>query len=338
VRPRIRFLAAIAASMCGLASAQAEPATEFYKGKQIKLIVAHSVGGDYDLGARLLAKYLVKYIPGHPTIIVQNMPAGGGIVAANYLYSQAPRDGTVMGSFSRNLPSQALMRQVRIDADPRRFNYLGATSLPSRVCLGRSSARVQTINDLFKYELIVGAVSGTSLAGIPRVLNHVLNTKFKVIEGYRGPNDVVIAMERGEVEGICSAYAQFRANDQVIRDGKARILLRAEETPVTELSHVPSVYDYAKTDEQRSFLRFVLSTTEFGRPYVMPPDVPVEALAIMRKAMAAAVADRSLVSDSDKMKLDMTYTSPEQLENLLNRLYSTSPTMIEAVKQLGLNL
>ena len=338
MRLRVCLLAATIGFVSDLSCANAQPAAEFYKGKQIRLVVAHSVGADYDIGARLLAKYLARYIPGQPSIIVQNIPAGGGIIAANYLYSQAPRDGTVMGSISRNLPSQALMGQVRIDANPRRFNYIGATSLPSRVCIAWSSARVQTINDLFKYELIVGAPSGTSLAGIPKVLNHVLNTKFKVIEGYRGPSDVIIAMERGEVEGVCSAYAQFRAHDQLFRDGKVRILLRAEETAVAELSHVPSVYDYAKTDEQRSFLRFVLSTTEFGRPYVMPPDVPGEPVAIMRKAMAAAVADRALVSEAEKMKLDMTYTSPEQLENLLTRLYETPPALIEAAKQLGSNL
>jgi tripartite-type tricarboxylate transporter receptor subunit TctC len=166
------------------------------------------------------------------------------------------------------------------------------------------------------------------------VINHVLGTRFKIIEGYKGPADVIIAIERGEVQGVCSAYAQFRTHEQLIRDGKLRIILRAEETPVPELAHVPSVYGFAKTEEQRRFLRFVLSTTEFGRPYVMPPETPKAIVAIMRKAMADAVRDPKLIAEAQKMKLDMTYTPPEQIEQLLARLYETPPAMIEAVRKL----
>ena len=333
------WLCILAAAVCfAPAPATAQPAADFYKGRQLRLIVGHPVGADYDIGARLLAKHLVRHIPGRPTIIVQNMPGAGSIVAANHLHNQAPRDGSVFGSFSRNFPSQALMGQARIDADPRRYNYLGATSLPSRVCVSWHAARVKSLADAFAHELIVGAPAGTSLSIIPTVLNHVLATKFKIIEGYKSPADVIIAMERGEVEGICSGYMQFRTQEHLIREGKLRILLRAEEVPVPELAHVPSVYGHAKTEEQRRFLRFVLSTTEFGRPYVMPPDVPAERVAVMRKAFADAVNDPALVAEADKMKLDMSFTPPEQLERLLGRLYETPPAMIEAVRKLVPNL
>jgi len=314
--------------------ASAEPAADFYRGRQLRLIVGHPVGADYDIGARLLAKYLTPRIPGQPGIIVQNMPGAGSIIAANYLASQASRDGTVFGSFSRNFPSQALMGQARIKADPRRYNYLGATSLPSRVCVTWHAARVKTLAEVFEHELIVGSSAGSSLSIIPTVLNHVLSTKFRIVEGYKGPPDVLIAMERGEVEGMCSSYAQFRAQENLIRDGKMRILLRAEEAPVPELAQVPSVYDYAKTEDQRRFMRFVFSTTEFGRPYVMPPEVPPERVAAVRKAVAEAVRDPELISEASRMKLDMSFTAPEHLEQLLARLYETPPAMIEAVKKL----
>jgi tripartite-type tricarboxylate transporter receptor subunit TctC len=166
----------------------------------------------------------------------------------------------------------------------------------------------------------------------------VLGTKFKIIEGYKSPADVIIAIERGEVEGLCSAYAQFRTQEQAIRDGKLRLLMRAEENPAPELAHVPSVYDFAKTGDQKRFLRFVLSTTEFGRPYVLPPDVPKELVAVMRKAFADAAHDPELTAEAGKMKLDMIYTPPDRLERLVASLYETPPAMVEAVRKLVPNL
>jgi tripartite-type tricarboxylate transporter receptor subunit TctC len=314
-------------------------AQDFYKDKQIRMIIGHPVGGDYDIGGRLLAKHLGKHIPGNPVIIVQNMPAAGSIVAANYLHNQAPKDGTVFGSFSRNFPTQALVGQSRVEADPRNFNYVAATSLPSRVCVAWHTAKVKTLDDLLKTEMITaGASAGTSLSIIPSVLNHVLGTKFRIIEGYNGIPDSMVAIERGETEGVCASYGQFRNWDAHIKDGRLRILLRAEEAPDPELGHIPSIYDRAKTDEQKHFLRFVLSSTEFGRPYVLPPGVPADRVALMRKAVAAAVKDPELIADAAKMKLDMTYLSPAQLESLLKKLYATPPETIAAVKKLLPNL
>jgi tripartite-type tricarboxylate transporter receptor subunit TctC len=318
--------------------AQAQPAAEFYKGKQVRMIVGHAVGADYDLGGRLLAKYLVRHLPGHPTIIVQNMPGAGSTIAANYLSSMAPRDGTVFGSFSRNLPSQALLGNDRIKSDPRAFNYLGATALPSRVCVIWHAARIKSFEDALATETVIGAAAGGAGSIVPVVLNHVLNTKFRVIEGYKSPADVVVAMERGEVDGLCTAYAQFRSQNHLLREGKVRIIMRAEEQPIAELSAVPSVYDFAKTDDQRRFLRFVFSTTEFGRPYVMPPGTPPELVETMRKAMADAVNDPALIAEAEKTRVDMHYTPPQQLERLLTRLYETPPEMIAVVRKLVPNI
>ena len=314
-------------------------AQDFYKDKQIRMIIGHPVGGDYDIGGRVLAKHLGKHIPGNPTIIVQNMPAAGSIVAANYLHNQAPKDGTVFGSFSRNFPSQALVGQARVEADPRNFNWVAATSLPSRVCVIWHTAKVKTLDDLFQHEMITaGASAGTSLSIIPAVLNHVVGTKFRIIEGYKGIPDSMVAIERGETEGVCASYGQFRNWESHIKDGRLRILLRAEEAPDPEIAHIPSIYDRAKTDEQKHFLRFVLSSTEFGRPYVLPPGVPSDRVELMRKAVAAAVKDPALIAEAAKMKLDMTYLAPAQLEALLAKLYQTPPETIAAVKKLLLNL
>jgi tripartite-type tricarboxylate transporter receptor subunit TctC len=311
------------------------PSHHFYKNKQIRLIIGYPVGNDYDLAGRFLARYLAKHIPGEPTIIVQNMPSAASIAAANFLYAQAPRDGTVFGSFSRNMPSQALMGQVNVEADPRRFNWLGATSLPARVCVRWVTAPIKTPTDLFTQEFIVGgAGAGSSLNILPTVFNHVLGTKFRLIPGYKGTTDTVLAMERGEVQGACASYGQFRIYEQLIRDGKLVFLLRAEETPIPEIPEVPSIFDYAKTAEQRQLMRFVFSSTEFGRPYALPPDVPSERVAIMREAFASALRDPDLVAEAARLKMDMTYRPPDHLERLVATLYQTPPALIETVKKL----
>ena len=323
----------------GSFDAHAQAAQEFYRNKQIRMIVGHGVGNDYDLAGRFLARYLAKHIPGQPTIVVQNMPQAASIAATNFLYAQAPRDGTVFGSFSRNVPSQALMGQANLDVDPRRFNWLGATSLPARVCVRTATAPVRTTADLFTRELIVGGASAGSAPSIlPTVFNHVLGTKFRVIEGYRGTTDLVLAAERGEIQGLCASYGQFRVYEQLFRDGKLAFLLRAEESPIPDIPEVPSIFDHAKTDEQRALMRFVFSSTEFGRPYVFPPDVPKERVEVMRKALAAALQDPELVAEAARIKLDMTYRPADHLERTVAGLYETPPALIETIKKLVPNL
>jgi tripartite-type tricarboxylate transporter receptor subunit TctC len=331
--------AMLALACAGAASAHGQGAPDFYKNKQLRVIVGHAVGNDYDVGTRFLAKYLQKHIPGQPTIIVQNMPQAASIVAANYVSVQAPRDGTVIGTFSRNFPTQALMGLPNVEADPRRFQWLGATSLPGRVCVAWHTTPVKTATDLLTHELIVGGTAtGSALSLLPMVFNHVLGTKFRIIEGYKSTQDVVLAVERGELQGACASFGQFRTFERLIREDKLRIIFRAEESPIPELPDVPSIFDYAKTDEQRQFMRFVFSSVEFGRPYVFPPDVPKERVELMRRAIAEAVKDPELIAEAEKLKLDMTYRAPDHLERLIARYYATPPHVIEAVKKLAPNL
>jgi len=338
-RRSIRATGIVAVLLALPAFAHAQGAADFYRNKQIQLIVGYEPGNDYDLGARLLARFLPRHIPGQPTIIVQNMPQAAGTVAANSLYVRAPRDGTALASISRNLASQAALGQPNIEADPRRFIWLGATSFPGRICVAAASAAVKNAADLFTRELLVGSIgTGSSTSIVPTVLNRVLGTKFRLIEGYRGVQDIVLAIERGEVEGACASLGQFRTNERLIRDGKLRIILRAEEAAMPEMPDVPSIFDHAKSEEQRQLMRFVFSSTEFGRPYVFPPDVPKERVDLLRQAIAAAAQDPELVADAAKAKLDMTYRPAEHLERLVANLYATPPALIETVKKLVPNL
>jgi len=336
--------AAAAMLCCSMASGagaqgRVEVPDEFYRNKQVRLIVGHPVGNDHDVGGRLLAKYLTKHIPGRPAVVVQNMTAAASVAAANYVFNQAPRDGTVFGTFSRNFPGQALMGQPNIEANPRRMQWLGATSFPARVCTSWHTSGVQNATDLFGRELIVGGSGAAStLSIVPTVLNHVLGTKFRVIEGYKAAQDVLIAIERGELAGVCSSYSQFRSFDRLFREGKLRILFRVEEAAIPDRPDVPTIFDHAKTNEQRQLMRFVFSSVEFGRPYVFPPDVPKERVAVMRKAIADAARDPELLTEAERLKLDMAYRPPEHLERLVSQLYDTPAGTIETVRKLVPNL
>jgi tripartite-type tricarboxylate transporter receptor subunit TctC len=341
--PGLYFFARTAVALGAFAATalatQCVNAADFYQGRQIRLIVGFPPGNDYDLGARLLVKYLAKHIPGEPGIVVQNMPQAASVAAANYLYTQAPRDGTVLGTFSRNIVNDALTGQPNLEIDPRRFNWLGATSRPARVCVRWFTAPVKTPADLFTQEFIVGAAgAGSSLAILPTVINHVLGTKFHIVQGYQGLGDTMLAIERGELQGACASYQQFRINEELIRAGKLTFLLRAEEAPIAEIPGVPSIFDYAETGEQRSLMHFVFSSTEFGRPYVLPPEVPPERVALLRRAIAEAAMDPQLQAEAAAIKMDMSYTPPDRLEALVGQLYGTPPVLIATVKALLPNL
>ena len=320
-------------------AAQAQSAEEFYKGKQLQLIVGYEAGNDYDIGARLLARHLGKRLPGQPAIVVQNMPQAAALASANYLYLRASRDGTVIGSISRNLPSQAAMGLPHIEADPRRFNWLGATSFPGRICVASDKSSVRTPADMFTQELIIGSVGvGSSTSIVPTVLNRVLGTKFRLIEGYRGAQDIVLAIERGEVQGACASLGQFRSHERLFKEGKLHVIFRAEEATLPEFPSAPSIYDYAKTAEQRQLMHFVFSSTEFGRPYLLPPDVPKERVEFMRKAFAETVKSPELIAEAERIKLDMSYRPPDHLERLVAQLYATPPEVIETIKKISPNL
>ena len=334
------WLVAAATLLIGLSSsAQAQSAEEFYKGRQLTLVVGYEVGNDYDVGARLLARYLPKQLPGQPVIVVQNMPQAAGLAAANFIYVRAPRDGSVLGSISRNLASQAVMKLPNIEADARRYNWLGGTSFPGRVCAVTADAPVKNIEDLFKQEVLIGSVGvGSSTSIVPTVLNKVVGTKFHLVEGYRGAGDIILAMQRGEVQAGCMSYGQFRNHEHLIKEGKFKIILRAEESEMAEAPGVPSIFDYAKTEEQRQLMRFIFSSTEFGRPYIFPPEVPKDRVQFMRGAIARAAKDPELLAEAAKGNLDMTYRPPENLEKLVNQLYATPPALIEQLKSISPNL
>jgi hypothetical protein len=283
----------------------------------------------------LLARYFGRHIPGRPAIVVQAMPAAASVVATNYLFAHAARDGSVVGSFSRNIPNQAILGQANLEADPRQFYWLGAASLPSRVCLSSRDSGVVSPADVFAKEFVVGGSgAGSSLSIVPTTLNRVLGAKFRVVEGYQGPPDAWLAMERGEVQGVCASLNQFASRLEDIRSGRIRILFHAEETPLADFPGIASVYDFAITRDQRDLLRFIFSSVEFGRPYVLPPGVPIDRAAALRKAFEETLRDPELIAEARVSRIDMTLRPAPELVSLLDRLYATPKETLDTVAKI----
>jgi tripartite-type tricarboxylate transporter receptor subunit TctC len=310
--------------------AGAQPAESFYRGKQLKLLVGSEAGNDYDNWARFVAHAMPAHIPGNPSIIVENMPGGGSIVVANYLYNIAPKDGTVFATFSRNLPSAALLGRPNIKYDPRRFAWLGSPERLNRVCAANTNARVQRAQDLFTTELLVGgAGAGAVPSFLPVLLNNLLGTKFRLIEGYSGSGGIFLAMDRGEVEGICITLGVFtgpRAN--LLKDGKVRLLFNTESQRLAAFPDVPTIQEFITSDEQRQIITFVNGSLELGRPFTLPPGVPADRVRLLRESFAATVRDPAFLAEAAKLKYEVTYTSGEEQQALIDKLYATPQDMI----------
>ncbi len=313
------------------------PATaeDFYRDKQIKFIVSAASGGDYDQWARLIARFLNKYIPGNPTIVPQNMPGAGGIIAANFLYNTAPQDGTVIGMIGRNLPNEALMKGDGVRFDPMKFNWLGSPELTNRVCAAVGDTKVKNAQDLFQNELLVGgAGAGTAISTTPVLLQRLLGMKFKLVEGYGSGTAVSLAIERGEVHGICQTLSQLRSHKpEWFASGKIKILFNTERQPVEGLN-APSVFDFVKDEDQRKVLSLYTSSVELGRPIVAPPNVPKERVEILRKALADTLKDPELLDEANKRNMEIAYVSGPELEKLLADLMTTSPEIVERMREL----
>jgi tripartite-type tricarboxylate transporter receptor subunit TctC len=309
----------------------ADPVEDFYKGKQIRIVTGAVAGDGYDLWSRLLAKHMGKYIPGRPAIIVQNMPGAGTAIAANYVFNKAPRDGTVIGSFSRSLPSQAVLQRPNINFDARRFGWIGSPESINRLCAVGKAAKAQSMDDVFRHETVLGGIGANQMPTyLPMILNKLIDTRFRIVEGYRSTNTVILAVERREVEGICmSSSTLLGPRRNLIEDGTLKILFNVEEKRMPEPPGVPTIFTRLKTDEDRQVVSFLNSAIEYGRPFATPPGVPHERLAVLQAALQKAVGDAAFVAEAKQMKFTVTYTSPAEMQRLAERMYATPKSIIE---------
>ncbi len=332
MRPLLSALAIVASLTT---AAQAQPAAEFYKGKTIRVIVGTSPG-DYDTWVRLVVRYLPQYIPGQPNFVVENMPGAGSLIAANHLYNRAARDGTVLGSVSRNIPHYAFAKKANANFDPLKFHWIGSPEVNNRGCFARADSGVRTPRDLFERELVVGTDgAGTSLSEMPVLLKNLLGMQFRTVDGYKGSNDVVLAIQRNEVQGICQTLTAFSQSAQPMLDnGTVRLLFTTERDPVPG-SKAPTIFEFTSDEEQRMILDFQASALETGRPWLAPPDVPADRVALLRRAFNAAMKDPALLDDVKKRGLDINPRTGEQVEAVLRKAAAFPPELLAKLAQLS---
>jgi len=324
-------IAVLAASPASTASAQT-PA-EFYRGKNIDLYINVSVGGGYDLYARMVARHLSKHMPGNPTIVPKNMDGGGGMRLANWLYNIGPKDGTALGAVARAMAFEPLLGNKAAQYDGRRFNYIGSANDEVSVCVAWHTSGVKTFEDAQKTELVVGSGGvADDTYQYPALLNNMFGAKFKMISGYPGGNEINLAMERGETQGRCSIpWSTVKATRRWwIEEKKVNLLMQYSLGKHVDLLDVPLVMDLAKTDEQRTILKLIFGRQVMGRPFAAPPDVPKDRVAALRKAFMDTMADKDFLAEAEKAKFEITPVSGEKLESLVLEVYRhTTPELAE---------
>ena len=329
------FAAAMVAALSSL-PADAQSIESLFKGKQLRIVTGSAAGQDYDLWARFIARHLGRHVPGNPTVIVQNMPGAGEMLATNWLFNVAPRDGTVWGTVGRNIPNAGFQGAPGARYDATKFQWLGSPENTNRGCFAMAKAKVQKAEDLFEQELIVGTIgAGATVTETPNLLRGLLGMKFKMVDGYVRPQDVVLAMERGEVEGVCQTVQSFsRAKPEWLKNGTARVLFTAERDRVPGVN-APTIFQFAKTDEQRAILAFTASTLELGRPYMLPPGVPPEVVHAMRRAFDATVKDPLFHQEAAKIGVVITHKTGEEIEDLIMKAAATPKEIIDRANELG---
>lgn len=326
----------------GLAATVGTPVfaqTDFFHGKQIRLVIGAFPGGGYDIYARLVARHMGKYIPGNPTIVPQNLGGAAGARAAALIETQAPRDGTTIGAvLPGNVLEPLLGDRKQVNFDPSKFNYLGSAANDVFLCLLRSDAPVKSFRQAFTTEAILGATGdGGSNKNFPAMLNNVLGTKFRLVTGYPGSREVTLAIEKGEVQGYCgmSWSSVSTARPDWVSSGFMRVLVQehAKGHPVMNRMGVPLAVDFAKTAQDRQIMELVYSQATYGRPYILPAGVPPDRVAILRKAFVEALADKELLAEAEKLKLDIEGTSGSDLQALVAKIYATPPNIVDLARE-----
>ncbi|MDB5544442.1 MAG: efflux transporter protein [Hyphomicrobiales bacterium] len=323
-------------ALASFATAQAEAAPNFYDGKTITVVVGNPAGSGYDAYARLLTRYMGKYIPGNPNFIVQNMPGAGSITAAQHIANVAPKDGTTFGILVPGAIFEPLIEgEARFHYAPEKFQYIGSADSGTRLCFTMKNSPIKTIDDARKQKVIVASTAPQSSAtDYALFMNALADTKFEVVMGYKGPADLLLAMERGEAAGVCaldSATVNSIRPDWLEKD-KVNLLVQAGLKPSPDIK-APSIFDYIKGDN-RTVAEMIVSQQEFSRPFMAPPGTPPEQMKILRTAFMQAMKDPELVADAEKMRIGVNAKSGEEITQIVQKLYATPAPLVERAKKI----
>ena len=329
--------AAIALAWLALvtAVARADDVAAFYKGNTLRIMVGTAPGGGYDLFARIVARHLGGHIPGEPTVIVQNMPAAGGLAMTNQLFAIGPNDGSVIGAPINGIPTAPLLQPTGVRFEADKLIWLGSTNREPYVAFVWHAAPVQTLAALQEKQLLVGATApGTTMVDFPLLTNAVIGTKFKIVRGYEGTAQINTAIERGEIEGDGGiGWAAVRAQvPQWIADKKITVIAQYGLKRHPALAGVPSMLELAQSDADRRAMTVLFARTEYGRPYFLPPAVPPERVTALRRAFDATMHDPAFVADAAKLELDVDPMTGEELQSLIAELGRTPPDVVARVR------
>ena len=332
----------LAISVLGAITAAAVPAMaqqsveDFYKGKKIDMIIGYTPGGTYDLYARLVARHLGEYIPGKPNIVPRNMPGGGSRVAANFVYSAAPKDGTVLATADQSLSVEQAMGDDQLKIDVNKFIYIGNPNADNNTTVVWHTTGVKTIQDAMQKEVPMGATGGSTSSQYPKAMNALLGTKFKVILGYPGGNDINLAMEKGEVGGRGSnSWAAWKATrPNWLRDKQINILVQIGLEKAHDLPDVPLMMDLAKNDEDRQVLKLLSASTTIGRPIFTGPDVPAERVKALRDAFDAMVKDPVFLEAAKKERFEIDPVSGVELQKIVAEIVATPKSVVAKLAQI----
>ena len=339
--PRRRAAVAATLALSALADApltgvaRADPVAEFYKGRQISLLIAHEVATGYDIYARLLARHMGRHIPGSPTFVAQNMLGASGINGANVLFNVSAKDGSVIGTFAHTVPLDPLIGQGAAKFDPSRFNYLGNMEESVGVCAVSSEAGLAGFDDLLVKETRFGATATTGPPSqMAAAVKSLLGGKVRLVHGYKGAPGVKLAIEKGEVHGICGMpMSTLRAQwSDMLDSGRLKPLIQLSG-PKGALPGVVHVYDRARSEEDRQVFDLIFGILRLGKPFAAPPGVPVERVKALRDAFAAAMKDPELLADAARQKLDISPASGEEVAAFIARIYRSPPAVVERARK-----
>jgi tripartite-type tricarboxylate transporter receptor subunit TctC len=329
----ITALPILAASM----PLQAQPIAEFYKGKSIEVYIGTSVGGGYDAYTRILSRHMGRHIPGNPVLVPKNMAGGGGIRLANYLFNAAPRDGLVFGTVNRGIPFEPLLGNKAAQFDATKFDWIGSTNDEVSICVAWHTTGVTRYEQVLERELVVGASgTGADTYHYPKIVNGVLGTKFKIVTGYPGGNDIDLAMERQEVQGRCSwSWSSVKAtHPSWLPERKFNTLFQMGLSKHPELPDVPLIIDLAKTDEDRAIFKLIFGRQVMAWPFAVPPGVPQDRVAALRAAFTATMHDKEFLADAAKAKFEIRSVTGLHIQKLVHEIYATPTPVVRRTVEL----
>jgi tripartite-type tricarboxylate transporter receptor subunit TctC len=316
-----------------MSPAFAQTPEQFYKGKTVSMMIGLGVGGGDDNWARIIARHMTRHMPGNPVFVPSNVLGAGSVVLAKRLADVSPRDGTAIGLLTSGALFEPLMGNTNIQLDITKLNWIGSPSRDTNVCVARTDAAVQTIDDLKSKELVLGGSgAGGDTVTYPNVFANVLGLKLKVVTGYAGSRDIYLAIERNEVQGTCVTYDSI-SREPLFTEKKVRVLMQSALAADPRLPDIPVAGRMAQSSEDRRVLELFLMRSPVGRPFAAPPDVPADRLAALRTAFAATLKDPETLAEAKRAGLNAFPTTGQDIADVVAAAYKTEPRIVERAKK-----